>query len=694
MRFLLPVLFLFVFTPQDQGANELAKKCGTAVKWAANDPWMPVDGQPERTPGKDAQKIDRVESWNAAKAKAKEQSKLILWYVYRVLGVQMYRSPLPDGYMMQTMFTDPEIVELVNRRFIPVRLFADSALGAEVGIKSLEFVEPGLVFCDADGKVLHKIDRIRSFSPDWFLSVLVAVLKKNGTDKVTGSAEELMLAGDYDGARAALKEKENPYLLACLLRRMHDAKGALAALEGAGSNGLVETERGLILVRQGKYDEAEKVLEKASEMKSARQAEAMYHLAAARRFTGQDADAAKVFAALVKDHADSPWGWRAAACINKSKDTTPDGTLVHAFEDLGFAPDFGDKLPGDTNWARGEKDVDDVVKAAVDFIIRQQREDGGWSDTRYAYWPDPNILPNTRVAISSLCCAALLEWRDVDPKRIDKALDKGEKYILDEKNMLRKNNEESYADSYRLLYLARKHLNAKGEAGKAAAKKAAVAPLTGLLNLQAKTGSWAHEYPNPWITGVAVQSLYLTKKMGIAVPDEALTKAAQLLQKNRSKEGGFPYEFGRGPSSAKDSMGRSPVCEAAMLIGGTGKIEQIEAALANWWEKYSEIAIVRRNDFHSNGELAGFFFYHDIFHSCESATMLGQKARDEQMEKFLKLVLSLPEIDGSFVDSHEMGKSYGTAMALLTLKNCVRNEKRFTVVRARYSNRSVISDDI
>jgi hypothetical protein len=31
-------------------------------------------------------------------------------------------------------------------------------------------------------------------------------------------------------------------------------------------------------------------------------------------------------------------------------------------------------------------------------------------------------------------------------------------------------------------------------------------------------------------------------------------------------------------------------------------------------------------------------------------------------------VLSIPEFDGSFIDSHELGKSYGTAMALLVLK--------------------------
>jgi hypothetical protein len=32
-----------------------------------------------------------------------------------------------------------------------------------------------------------------------------------------------------------------------------------------------------------------------------------------------------------------------------------------------------------------------------------------------------------------------------------------------------------------------------------------------------------------------------------------------------------------------------------------------------------------------------------------------------------QLVLDLPEFDGCFVDSHELGRCYGTAMALLCL---------------------------
>ena len=255
--------------PQEPGYTELARKCGSNVKWAANDTWQPKDGQPEARPGKEASQVDRMALWTDAKAKAKESGRLILWYAFRVQGVQMYRSPLPDGYMLQ-MFSDPDLAELVNRRFIPVRLFADAALGGETGIKALEFVEPGLIVCDTEGKILHKIDRIRTFNPDWFVAWLVAVLQKSAKDKPAGTAEELMLAGHYDAAKAALEKAANPYLSACLKRRMHDYDGALAALGQAKSgDGLTETERGLIHLRNAKFDDAKKCLEDAAKIKSA-----------------------------------------------------------------------------------------------------------------------------------------------------------------------------------------------------------------------------------------------------------------------------------------------------------------------------------------------------------------------------------------------------------------------------------------
>jgi hypothetical protein len=41
--------------------------------------------------------------------------------------------------------------------------------------------------------------------------------------------------------------------------------------------------------------------------------------------------------------------------------------------------------------------------------------------------------------------------------------------------------------------------------------------------------------------------------------------------------------------------------------------------------------------------------------------------RQSLAKKQLDLILSLPELDGCFIDSHELGRCYGTASALLCL---------------------------
>jgi hypothetical protein len=45
-----------------------------------------------------------------------------------------------------------------------------------------------------------------------------------------------------------------------------------------------------------------------------------------------------------------------------------------------------------------------------------------------------------------------------------------------------------------------------------------------------------------------------------------------------------------------------------------------------------------------------------------------ERARPER-HKLRERLLQYPEIDGTFLDSEELGRSYGTAMALLILAN-------------------------
>ncbi len=138
----------------------------------------------------------------------------------------------------------------------------------------------------------------------------------------------------------------------------------------------------------------------------------------------------------------------------------------------------------------------------------------------------------------------------------------------------------------------------------------------------------------------------------------------------RGNNGQQAYSRGRAPSSFKDSMARIVQCEYALHRAGRLGRSKVSAALRQFWKYRDRLETIRVCDFHSDGQLGGFFFWHSLFLSSEALPSLPARDRFAHLEKFLDWILSIPEIDGSFLDSHELGKSYGTGMALLTLSNC------------------------
>ena len=115
-----------------------------------------------------------------------------------------------------------------------------------------------------------------------------------------------------------------------------------------------------------------------------------------------------------------------------------------------------------------------------------------------------------------------------------------------------------------------------------------------------------------------------------------------------------------------------PVCEGSLFQLGRSDVDKVRFALDNFWAFVKNLEGVRRNDFHSDGELGGFFFFHSVYHASEAVRLLPPAEQPAHWQKFLALLQQIPEMDGSFLDSHELGRSYGTAMALLTLRNCLR----------------------
>jgi tetratricopeptide (TPR) repeat protein len=658
----------------------LWKKCGTEIPWMSDHRPLP-DNRPNRKLEKT--EVDLEDLFQEVRAKAKETGRPILWYIPSVVGGHMYRGTILDAYMNAAIWTDEAIVDLVNARFVPLRAACVSTLKTETKVDRWRVVEPAIVILNEKGEELHVIQRIRTFNAGFIYSALRSALEK-GTPAAPAkdaSVDDLIRGGWLETAAERLepdKGAEARLQLARVRRLQGRDDEALklldeagAAAKDAGLHDAIAVARGRTLLSLGKIEEARIVLENVASGKTLGAPAAAYHLALAERMRGRDTAAMELWEKLAKESPDTRWGWRAAANITIHKDRRPHGPGPVAFEDVlrSAAPSAG---AATTRWERTHADLEDAARRAVAWLLRAQAANGSWNDARYAYWPNPDIQPNVFVAITGLACAALLEWKSVDPARIEAALAAGEKYLLDERNMARGKNEECYGDAYRLLYLVRKHATITDESAKKESLERMNGSVQKLAAIQDKIGFWAHEYPNPFTTAAVLQVLLRAKAAGAEVSEKMLAKGAEALKTTRGDRGRQAYGAGGPPSAVWDSSCRSAMCEGALLeLKATEKAE-FEAAMADFWTHLDRRERVRVCDFHSDGEVAGFFFFHGFFHTTEAIPLLEGKAREEAAARAAAHLAKIPEIDGSFIDSHEMGKSYGTAMALLSLKNALK----------------------
>jgi hypothetical protein len=637
MTIALAFLALVLQSPEETAA----RRCDSQIPWitdgvelidmelaAGHHPQYPEARFPKNY------KVDRAALLAKARDAATEKKRLILWYCPRIYGLHMYRAVLPDRYLKATAFTDPGVVDLITSKFIPLRMCCDEETGKALKLKPFDFVEPGFVVMTPDGTIVHKLDHVRTFNSDWFRAALIAILRQHPEfNRPVGTSVDDLVRGGDDEQALPLAADENK---ARILR--HAGKyEAVLRLECS------PMQRGLAFLSLKRFAEARAALEASSDP------EALYHLAAVDAWTGKDPEAH--LKAVIARFPDSPWAWRAGANLVRAEDSLTQGPLMHHFEDFFYRPQEG--VPTSTRLPAPDADM--AVARALDFLLRAQWEDGMWRDSRYAYWPDPKILPNVWMAVTALSALALLEWRDLEPERVDAALKRADACLRDESRLNPDQHEEIYAHAFRLHYFAAR----KDPAMLGRIVKRVVA-------MQDPQGFWEHEYPNPFVTGVVVHALSTARQAGADVPGPVFRQAADALFSTRGSGGRQTYRLdGQPPDNEKSSMSRTAICELALHECGKLDLKDVAAGVEAYWKFVDRLEAVRLCDYHSDGRLAGFFYFHAGFHTLEAARALDGPARESTGRRFRERLLADAEWDGSYVDSHEIGKSYGTAMALL-----------------------------
>jgi hypothetical protein len=280
------------------------------------------------------------------------------------------------------------------------------------------------------------------------------------------------------------------------------------------------------------------------------------------------------------------------------------------------------------------------------------------------------------MAVTALVGWALLETRTQAPAAlhagIDGALARIADATLDETKIAAHDRDEiAWAHAYRLRVLCRWMQDSDEVRSRLFGKASDL--VAALAELQQDTGAWFHEYPNPFVIATVLLALHDAKASGIAVPEDVGERGARALFLCRAANGAFPYGFARKPPanvSVVGAAGRMPLCELALLRWGRSDQGKLAAALAAAFEHHAVLAAVRKYDDHADRHgYGGFFFWYDMHARSEAiAALADQELRAKYQQQQDAIVLALPEIDGCFVDSHELGRCYGTAMALLCLR--------------------------
>ncbi len=569
-------------------------------------------------PGEQASKIGSAVNWETsfsdALAKSKETGKPIFWYVQTLGGSFMDRKTEIDRYMLAGPFSWPNIIKAINDNFVPVRAKPTRKEQKQFELLPYKFVEPGFLIVQTDESVTARVDHITTFSPAWFGKLLSENDVNVPSPKTANQMQEWWAsfrAGDYD------VEIPSP------------------------TDGVHHATEQMLLAGMFKFRQ------------------------------GHHAEATKIWRAASIANPDSPLAWKAAAEAEGFGPFTR-GFEIHrsvSAEALGAGINSVGSAAPEGSYKEAE-----LWKRSVKFLLGMQREDGGWVDSDYDFGGSDS-LPNVHVAVTALCGMALLNAGEHAPElaeKIDDSVRRAAQFVLNPANVNTVDRDEIlWAYAYKTRFLARL----------VESERATVDQLQNAVNelqgVQSNRGHWYHEYNNSWVTSTALCALHEAEEKGASVDHKVVDKGCEVLANDRLGNGSYGYSPRRSttdkPEGSQEALeasaGRMPTCDLGLWYWDKLGDDELAKALTVSFKYHNLMAIALKYDNHtSTYAYGGFFFWYDMRARSEAIAQIKDDAlRTDFFAQQRKLVMNLPEFDGCFVDSHELGRCYGTAMALLCL---------------------------
>jgi hypothetical protein len=570
--------------------------------------------------------IDWKADYQTALAASKQTGKPIFWYVPSVEGTFMDRKPEIDRYMLSGPFSWPAIIQLVNEQFTPLKMVPQAGEATKYKIEVYKFVEPGFVIISPTEELILTANRLTTLNPKWLFDKIAATVDSGLT-----------------------------------WNQLADPQGQLGL-----TNWLERVDRSPLEVAETELDEL--ISSDAAELRLV--AGMVLHR------QGRQAEAKTVWQQVSQDFPDHPMGWK-AACEGQGIGPFGRGFEVFADVEEAEANDLDADSKGVTSAANPNTFSDsEIWQSSVRYLLSMQDRSGGFFDSDYDFG-GTDSLPNVYVAVTSLVGLAFLEAMDQDPcaddrDRLIDAVNRAVVYVSNDAHLNWDDRDEIlWGEAYRVRLIAA----AKSRGLESATAVGLQNAVDRLQLLQLPSGTWFHEYANAFVTATALIALADAERAGATVDRAKVDLGLERLASQRMANGAYPYATrrpGRGDAGTEKDIaasgGRISVCELARFAWGRIAEQDLAHAVTVSLDQHPNLAVALKYDNHtSTYAYGGFFFWYDMQARSEAIKMLADgPLRDQLADRQRTLVLALPEIDGCFVDSHELGRCYGTAMGLLS----------------------------
>jgi hypothetical protein len=614
--------------------------------------------------------VARARSWKEASARAAKDGRLVLvvFESFRGLPVQ----PIADS----TLFMDDDVAALCRERLVVLHWSDD--VGAPFDEAAVYGLGPhtfgqGVVVATPKGDVVASLGMLEpSLVDETVRAALDAHPEATGAASAPDDAAAAMRRGELARAEtllAAPKTADAWMLRARLMRRLRRTDDALAACDaaaavGAGAAGVV-AERGFVLLRAGRVDEASRTFRAAGDEPSAR-----YGLAVIRAVREGVAAVRPELEKIVADHPDDRWAQRAAALALGHGLATGAESVV--------APDVSVRDAAKPRPYVASTDAARAAAEAVAYLLRTQRDDGTWP-APMAFAPDPTG-PVT-VAVTAIAGHALLARRGRPD--VDAAVERARDAVLRARGRLAATRETLFdytvwARAFALRFLVASAKTAPPDVA-ARSRDVAAEIARSLAADQAAGGGWSYVHLEgagatadnsiSFTTSAVLLALVDAKDAGVAVDAKSIARAADLLVSMRRADGKWRYQTATPDvADATEAALRGPLCTLALRRAGRAKDAGDCADVASALVARLDASLSEAGKSLCHTAPDGVSAYYLLFGLRHAAEAFADLPKDAPARRaVVDAVLRLRRDDGSFCDFPPVGPAYGTAVALTAL---------------------------